>query len=205
MKTTLSFFLFLALLSFSSRAGDHIRLSGIFGDMVYTLTSEGIHFKGMKEGEDVDLAIDWSTTNPDMEVYLLDENYNYRPFQQSRGSNPWHDERVVFEHIYPNVDLIIHPPKDGQLGYEFVVYPGGDVSQIGMVSEAFRGRGMQGEKLMASGLKAYQDVAGAEDESILVSFKKSGPNLGFEVNTYEFAQPLTISFSLELKKEFANR
>lgn len=143
-------------------------------------------------GAELGLAVDWSSTNPEMAVYSLDENYNYLPFQQARGNKAWEGQTLVFEHIYTNIDLIVRPMEGGKIAYEFVVYPGGDLSQIKLVKEAFLNK----DTFLASGLHAAQDEAGTDEKKVEVKLNKSENRLGFEVGTYEVAQALSISFLL---------
>lgn len=141
---------------------------------------------------ELELAVDWSSTNPEMQVFSLDKDYNYQPFQENRGNESMKGQNLVFEHIYENIDLFIKPLESGKTCYEFVVYPGGDLSQIKLLKKAF----LRNELFMAKDLLATQDHAGEGNHQVEVRMKKQGQGLGFEVGSYEVAQALTISFIL---------
>lgn len=88
------------------------------------------------------------------------------------------DDKTVFEHIYPNIDLIISGLSEGALTYEFVVYPGGYPSDIQL-----------NEQIPVASLEAFQEDAKANVKLIETSFSEG---LHVEAGTYEQAQVLTI-------------
>ncbi|MCI4670226.1 MAG: hypothetical protein MRZ79_18970 [Bacteroidia bacterium] len=149
--------------------------------------------------DDIKMAIDWSSINSEMAVYKLDEEFNYIPFQNYRGSEGLNGQILVFEHIYNNIDLVITPLGNQMVKYEFTVYPGGDINQIHLLEDAFVNKKDTGVLFMASGLKAYQDEAGSEEKKVKVMMTKSDDKLGLKVGEHEFAQSLSISFELKIK------
>jgi hypothetical protein len=126
-----------------------------------------------------------------------------------RGSDPayWTTDvaqysRVVYDDVYPGVDLVFHGSHQRQLEYDFVVGPGADPKQIRV-----RFEGVQGLRMEAGGdlvLKVlggeirqkrpviYQEVSGArvpvEGRFVL----RGEREVGFEIDDYDTSRALTI-------------
>lgn len=102
----------------------------------------------------------WAGTDADMTIY--EEN-----------------GQTVYEHIYPNIDLVIKGSPE-ELSYEFMVYPGGNPSDIQLKN---------GEKVVDP--IAFQDDALEGTVSVAAIFAN---NLRVETGKYELAQVLKIQY-----------
>ncbi|MEO0900080.1 MAG: hypothetical protein AAFY71_26935 [Bacteroidota bacterium] len=200
LTKTISLISLLLVLHMQGFAGDSIRFNGMLNGMPYIMTSEGIHFSSLpSDKKELGLILDWSTTNPEMDIYLMDDDFNYLPLEGSASQAiQEHKQAVVFEHVYANIDLIVHPPQNGSLTYEFVVYPGGDPSQIQLSSSSFVSK-KKGERVFSiHNLNASQDVAGMDQQEIEINMKEANGHVNMKTASYEVAQALTISFELQV-------
>ena len=82
-------------------------------------------------------------------------------------------ERLRYAALYPNVDVIYHPGKQGRLEHDFVVQPGGDPSRVRMAFPGARAAlAGNGELVIRSGRVRlvekrpviYQDTANGRKE-----------------------------------------
>ena len=82
----------------------------------------------------VDLVLIGS--NPNSEIIASDQQEYYENFYLANTpeegiTNVHTFKTITYKNIYPNIDLILHSREEG-MKYEFVVYPGGKVSDIQM-------------------------------------------------------------------------
>ena len=73
-------------------------------------------------------------SNPNSEILATDqqeyyENYYTTGNADSGITNVHTYKTITYKSVYPNIDMVLHA-KEGGMKYEFVVYPGGKVSDI---------------------------------------------------------------------------
>ena len=90
--------------------------------------------------------------------------------------------KVVYEHIYPNIDLVVMGNRE-ELSYEFLVYPGGNPSDIQLNSD---------RKVVDP--VAFQDDPNAGTVTVAAIFAN---NMRVETGAYELAQVLKIQYTPE--------
>lgn len=97
--------------------------------------------------------------------------------------------RVVYREIYPGIDWVLYM-KDNHLEYDFVVRPGGKVSDIRLRYEGAEALGLEAHSLVARtslgtvtecGLKAYVRDNG---KAVAARFKLGDHVLGFSTGSY---------------------
>jgi hypothetical protein len=108
---------------------------------------------------------------------------------------------ITYKNIYPNIDLVLHTKECG-LKYEFIVFPGGEISDIRMqwnglntiknlenggISYAF-GFG----KMVESKPFVYQG-----DNTVKCSFDKNSNRIGFDIKKYDKSKILIIDPTLD--------
>ena len=71
------------------------------------------------------------------------------------------NNQQVFEHIYPNIDLIVSGETESDLSYEFVVYPGGNPNDIQLA-----------DHVAMSSPEAFQQNAQGHAKVVETSFSK---------------------------------
>ena len=111
--------------------------------------------------------------NPNVEIIGQDqqayyENY-YTAYTPESGVNQAHTYKtIIYKSIYPNIDMFIHA-KQGGMEYEFVIYPGGNVSDI-----QIEWNGLQSQELIQNGGLHYVGKMIDMQDSKPVSFIKIG-------------------------------
>ncbi len=108
---------------------------------------------------------------------------------------------ITYKDIYPHIDLILHSREEG-MKYEFVVYPGGKVSDI-----QIQWNGLESAKKLKDSKIEYSLVLGKMEESKPVSFQgkniiesnfiKTDNCISFQISGYNEKKPLIIDPSLE--------
>jgi len=151
-------------------------------------------------------------SNPSAHILATDqqeyyENFYTTPNKSGQAGDADHGitnvhtyKTITYKWIYPNIDLVLHAKPNG-VKYEFVVYPGGKVSDIQM-----QWNGLEGIKKLKDSKIEYSLALGKMDESKPVSFQ--GKNIvasdfekhynivGFKVNRYDKSQTLVIDPTL---------
>jgi hypothetical protein len=121
--------------------------------------------------------------------------YTSNEFIETRGY-----ERIIYQNLYPNIDLVYYTSGQG-LKYDFVVHPGGDPAQIRL---QYKGFGQV--KLTRSGRLVSETKLGQLEEEAPVSFVQAGGQqlpvssqyalrngtLTFKVGSYDASQTLVI-------------
>ena len=109
-------------------------------------------------------------SNPSAQILASDqqeyyENYYTTGNADSGITNVHTYKTVTYKNIYPHIDMVLHA-KEGGLKYEFVVYPGGKVSNIKM-----QWNGLEGiKKLEDSGIE-YSCELGKITESMPYTYQ----------------------------------
>ncbi len=97
---------------------------------------------------------------------------------------------VVYEDLYPGVDLIIRG-IEGTLSLQWLVHPGGDVSSIALKVEGYTptlsGGMLRAGPLTMDRVRAYQGT-----EEVEVHYVVEGNVIRFQVGEYDSARPLII-------------
>lgn len=123
------------------------------------------------------------------------ENYYLEQCPNGIAANSF--QKLVYKNIYPNIDWILYA-KNGELKYDFVVYPGGDIRKIRLKYE-----GASSLKLKDGGLVAetpfgsiteqapycYDATTGKEIRS---SFSLKENELSFHLDQYESTNTIVI-------------
>jgi len=122
----------------------------------------------------VDLVL--INSNPAAQILASDqqeyyENYYLTNTPECGITNVHTYKTITYKNIYQHIDLILHSREEG-MKYEFVVYPGGKVSDIQM-----EWRGIEGiKKLKDSGIE-YDLALGNIEESAPYSFVRVDPSV----------------------------
>ena len=154
------------------------------------------------------LALSWIGANPAVEIIEEDPLPAFRNFFTElrpggiKGVRSY--RKLVFQEIYPHIDWVLYL-NDDQLKYDFVVRPGGKVSDI-----RFRYQGQdqvelleEGELKISNNLGAliegkpftYQNPLG--DTLLIASkYELTGDTLGFYVEAYDSSKTLVIDPTL---------
>ncbi len=127
------------------------------------------------------------------------------------GNNPakWFTDistykEIVYSDIYPNIDLRLYG-KAGALTYDFIVHPGGDVSNIRLSLEGIENLDLSGRDLvlntafgqMSQGRLSIYQGDGVCRQEIEGNFKLlSDTGYGFEVAAYDSQRDLVIDPAL---------
>jgi len=129
------------------------------------------------------------------------ENY-YTSYTPESGVNKVHTfKTIVYQNIYPNIDMQLHA-RNGAVEYEFIVHPGGKVSDIQM-----QWNGLQHMESLTNGGMHYTGQMIDMTDSKPVSFLKAGTviasnfvknnnTISFGVSEYDHSQTLTIDPTL---------
>ena len=133
------------------------------------------------------------------------ENY-YLAHTTMKGITNVHAYKTLtYQNIYPHIDLVLHSCTQG-IKYEYVVHPGGKVSDIQM-----QWYGLNSAELMAKGgisysmrqnknkigMKESAPVSFTDKGKVVSSFMKKGNWIGFQVGKYDGKETLTIDPSVE--------
>ncbi len=150
-------------------------------------------------------------SNPSAQIIASDQQEYYENFYLAHTgeegiTNVHAYKTITYKSIYPNIDFILQSGKGG-LEYEFVVYPGGNVSDI-----QIEWKGIEKiEKLKNSGIE-YSFGLGKMEESALQTYVGAGlapaqsanthkieshfilnnNRIGFKVSKYDKTKPLVI-------------
>lgn len=122
--------------------------------------------------------------------YRYSERY-YLPHLGLHGEKVSSYQKIVYKNIYPQIDWQLYI-RDGQIEYDFIVYPGGRVEDIALLYE-----GMKEIKIQADGSLWVSTPVGSVTESKPVAFTLSGQQvpvwftqknnneIGFATGAYE--------------------
>ena len=145
-------------------------------------------------------------SNPSAQIIASDqqeyyENYYTENTNEEGITNIHTYKTITYKSIYPNIDLVLHTKANG-MKYEFVVYPGGKVSDI-----QIQWNGMENiKKNKDSGIE-YSVALGKMDESKPESFQgeysiksdfiKNENRIGFKIGKYHKTKTLVIDPTLQ--------
>ncbi len=130
------------------------------------------------------------------------ENY-YTSYTPESGVNKALTYKtIVYKNVYPNIDMLIHAKTSG-MEYEFVIYPGGNVSDI-----QIQWNGLQNMEMMQNGGLHYVsnmiDMQDSKPVSFIPggtqvpsSFEKNENEISFNVAEYDHSQKLTIDPTID--------
>ena len=143
--------------------------------------------------------------NPNAKIIATDEMTAYQNYYLAQATvkeigNIHACKTLTYQNIYPHIDLVLHSRMQG-IKYEYVVYPGGRVSDIKM-----QWYGPMGMQLSASGGIRYSmrlagKKTGMEESApssftangkVASSFVKHGNSISFKVAQYDHHEILTI-------------
>ncbi len=141
-------------------------------------------------------------SNPNAEIFASEmqeyyENY-YTSGNADHGITNVHTfKTITYKSIYPNIDMVLHAKESG-MKYEFVVHPGGKVSDIQM-----QWNGLQNMHMSEDGGIKYAMALGEMNEGKPVSFQgenrivnssfiKHYNRVGFKVGTFNKKTDLVI-------------
>ncbi len=145
-------------------------------------------------------------SNPAAQIIASDkqeyyENYYTTGNADSGITNVRTYKTITYKDVYPYMDMVLHAQANG-MKYEFIVHPGGKVSDIQM-----QWNGLENiKKLKNSGIE-YSCSLGKMIESKPVSFQgenivgsdfiKTENKITFKIGTYDKTKPLVIDPTLE--------
>lgn len=136
-----------------------------------------------------ELMVDWQHTAQDKTVYLVDA------FGQPMADASA-EARIVVEHIYPNVDLMIYPIRGNRVRYEFTVYPGGSPADVLLTCSQEAVRGQEAFPL------AFQDQGGIDDLQVEATLGKANDYLTLDLGRYDQSRPVVVFFEATLSNSW---
>ncbi|MEL6670816.1 MAG: hypothetical protein AAFR61_01440 [Bacteroidota bacterium] len=195
-----------------------VLFSGQINGASYQLTKAGIAFQA---GSNSTLSMEWQGANEEVMVSVVDQAGNY----QTAGSSvqlPGMVEKVVYENLYFNIDLVVYMPQTTEaspnkpvLRYEFVVYPGGNPADIDLAYMQSQVRmlpqlGDVQVEAAAGSLKlsapvAWQELSSGGKMAVKVAFTSAGQSLGLSTGTYDQAQIMTLSYEQQVEFGMVSR
>lgn len=164
---------------------------GIFNTLDFSVQKQNIMFSKQ--------AMVWSDANMDTRIFGLDAA-NQEIQLDARGLRV---EKVVYENLYFNIDLIVHIPASNdrkEISYEFIVYPGGNPKDISLdfASGYIRPGGEaflideETESLRLTSPEGMQVSAGTDEQKVAADFKVKANKLQLETGDYEQSEVLTL-------------
>ena len=178
--------------------------NGQINGVNYYLSNHGIAFIGDAFSDYANVQMVWEGANEDIYIYGLDNDGNQREIGSSNALNG-EVAQVVYENIYFNIDLVVYPVTAGNqaLRYEFIVYPGGDPSQISLHYKDGKMNSIRRDgsldiatatgHMSLSAPVAFQEAAGSERNIVSTQFSIANNRLQLVPNRYEQAQVLVLS------------
>lgn len=164
-----------------------------------------------KESKSAALRMRFSGANPAPHVAGAAELPGKVNYLIGNDSSKWRHNvptysKVAYSDVYPGVDLVYYG-NQGQLEYDFVVSPGADPRVISLDIQGADSASIdaQGDLLLRIGAHevrqrkpiVYQERAGVRAE-VKASYTLTNQHLvGFEISSYDRAQPLVIDPVLE--------
>ena len=119
---------------------------------------------------------------------------------QWRSNLPTYEE-VLYPNLWPGIDLVFRG-AEGQLKYEFVVWPGAQVKDIRLAYDGSKGLSLdrRGNLIVKTALGALTDARPLvyqerDEERILVASRyrlEKGERYGFTIGAYDRSRPLVI-------------
>jgi hypothetical protein len=144
--------------------------------------------------------------NPHAEVEALDAQPGKSNYLIGNDPSRWHRNvphfaRVKYRDVYRGIDLVYYG-NQGQLESDYVLAPGASPKQIGVRIEGARKLKLtaQGNLILSTRLgdvllhkpRAYQQLAGSQQEVAANFIQRGSRTIGIEVATYDASQPLLI-------------
>lgn len=133
---------------------------------------------------------------PYYENYFLAHTFGKTGRAKDGITNVHACKTITYRNIYPHIDMVVHA-RDSGIKYEFVVYPGGRVSDIKL-----QWKGLNNMQLQEDGSISYALSLGEMKESrplslqngheLPTTFSVHGNNTGFIIPQFDKSQPLTI-------------
>jgi len=137
-----------------------------------------------------------------------EQNYYLAHTGESGITNVHSYKTITYNDIYPRIDFVLHAKEQG-LKYEFVVHPGGKVSDIQL-----QWNGLQNMQLAENGGISYALPLGKMEESKPASFQgnrevastfiKKDHTIGFEMGKYDPRATLVIDPNIVWGTYFGN-
>lgn len=164
---------------------------GLFSLLDFSIEKQNVMFSKQ--------AMVFSGANQDTRIFGLNEA-NEEVAMTTRGSSI---NKVVYENLYFNIDLIVHIPQSNdrrEISYEFIVYPGGNPADISLdyTSGYIRPGGEaylldnETESLRLTSPKGMQVLAGTDEQKVAAKFTTQGNKLQLETDNYEQSEVLTL-------------
>jgi hypothetical protein len=144
--------------------------------------------------------------NPRAEREALDAQSGKSNYLIGNDPSRWyrdvpHFARVKYRGVYPGIDLVYYG-NQGQLESDYVLAPGASPKQIALRIEGARKLKLsaQGDLVLSTKLgdvflhkpRAYQQLAGSQQEVAANFIQRGSRTIGIEVATYDASQPLLI-------------
>ena len=113
-------------------------------------------------------------SNPTAQIFASEQQEYYENYYTTGNAdsgiiNVHTFKTITYKSIYPNIDLVLHSRENG-MKYEFVVYPGGKVSDIQM-----QWNGLENMQMTENGGVEYAVAMGKMEESAPYSFVRADP------------------------------
>jgi hypothetical protein len=106
-------------------------------------------------------------------VYEMPLSYTERYIGNGKEITARSCGRIVYPNVYPNIDWVLYTTTDGHLKYDFIVHPGGKVSDI-----QIKYSGATAISLQQDGSLSVQTPMGSIGEHAPVSYTREGKAVG---------------------------
>lgn len=191
-------------------------VKGMINGYLYTFGAQSITFRSLDGIPENEIIIHFGHAEEDCDVYVKNAQGQYQELAYTHSEDIiWHEHEIIVEHVYHNIDLIIHPGnlEDDHMTYEFIVYPGGNPDNISIESNQLTLSQTDSLKdaIIPTSIAASQNKEGKDgvvvpaffdvkkqDKSKTEADKKAQKILAIEVPAYERAESLHIVMDLQV-------
>jgi gliding motility-associated-like protein len=197
---------------FTKNETDNIQISESSGTIGFPLIKGAGGFDAMKHKPSQSSKLTTQRTdlillnsNPNAQIIAADKQEYYENFYLAHTpeagiTNVRTYKTITYSEIYRHIDLVLHARENG-MKYEFVVRPGGKVSDIqmqwnGMQNIAMTENGGIFYGLKLGEMKESKPVSFQGDDLVGSAFIKHHNRVGFKVDRYDRAKVLVIDPTL---------
>ncbi len=134
-------------------------------------------------------------SNPNSDILASDKQEYYENYYTTGNAdsgiiNVHTYKTIIYKEIYPYIDMVLHCKKSG-MKYEFVVYPGGNVSDI-----QIQWNGLESIKKIKDSKIEYSCALGKMEESAPFSFLLADQNTHPEIESHFVLKNNKIEFNI---------
>ena len=146
--------------------------------------------------------VSFQGANTQSEVIVSGESADISRYTSDGLMQPKQYKDLTIKNIYPNIDLVYKTDVQGQLKYDIVVHPGGDLSLIRMKYQGQESIQMLGNKLsIATSVASMEEsipksYISGDNTPVQVSYRLQGDVVGFSTAENISGKTLVIDPSL---------